>query len=356
MHARVRGARSPAGQAIVIMALSIGIIVMTAGMAVDGGYALVQRRGAQNTADFAAMAGARIVAIWIADNTTDGRDSNVRAAINAAIAANGGNPITYGAVNSPVYVSSSGSVLGYVGQGFIPSFSVGVRVTITRAWAPYFLRAFGFSNWTASATATARGGFYDGDPPGGMFPAGIAEAFFNNRQPCSGPVSSDPSSPCYPQKLTPGTLNVPGGFGWLKFGCEGYGLGQTSPANAGGCQTNLGFLQTQIGPPGQTFGCCTKVGLPGSPDLIGSLPGNKAAADCSALVASGATVPVAVWDYAGGTGSNAYYHIVGFTGFQILNCNGGKDLTGVWRQPFYLGPTTTAPGFAGAPLAVQLVR
>jgi hypothetical protein len=67
-------------------------------------------------------------------------------------------------------------------------------------------------------------------------------------------------------------------------------------------------------------------------------------------------LPIAVWDYAGGTGSNAYYHIVGYTGFQITDCNGGKDIEGVWRQPFWLGPTTTDPGFAGAPLAVQLVQ
>jgi hypothetical protein len=189
-----------------------------------------------------------------------------------------------------------------------------------------------------------------------MFPAGIAEAFFNNRQPCSGPVSADSHSPCKPQQLTPGTLNVPGGFGWLKFGCEGYGLGQTSPDNAGGCQVNTGFLQDQIGPPGKTYGCCDQVGLPGSLDRIGSLPGNKAAADCTALVASQETVPIAVWDYAGEEGSHAWYHIVGFTGFQITDCNGGKDLKGVWRQPFYIGPTTTTPGFAGAALAVQLVK
>jgi Flp pilus assembly protein TadG len=350
---RAPGAR---GQAIVVMALAISVIVGTVGMAVDGGYALVQRRSAQNTADFAAMAGARIVAIWIADNTTDGTDTNVRAAIDAAISANGGTAMSYGTLTSPVYVSSTGSVLGYVGSGSIPSFSVGIRVTTTRTWAPYFLRAVGITSWAASAGATARGGFYDGDPPGGMFPAGIAEAFFNNRQPCSGPVSTDPSSACYPRQLTPGTLNVPGGFGWLKYGCDGYGLGQASPANSGGCQNNAGFLQEQIGPPGKSFGCCTQVGLPGSADRIGSLPGNKASADCSALIASGETVPIAVWDYAGDSGSNAWYHIVGFTGFQVTGCNGGKDLTGVWRQPFYIGPTTTTPGFAGAPLAVQLVN
>src|SRR5688500_4850115 len=104
---RAPGAR---GQAIVVMALAISVIVMTVGLAVDGGYALVQRRSAQNTADVAAMAGARIVAIWIADNTADGTDTNVRAAIDAVISANGGAAMSYGTLTSPAYVSSTGSV------------------------------------------------------------------------------------------------------------------------------------------------------------------------------------------------------------------------------------------------------
>lgn len=352
-----RGPHRASGQAIVVMAAAIGVLVMAAGLAVDGGYALVQRREAQNTADFAALAGARIVAIWIADNHEDGTDANVKAAITASVATNGGAPITFGSTSGPVYVSASGSVLGYVGSGSIPSFSVGVRVTVSRPWTPFLLSVIGANTWTAGASATARGGYYAARIPGAAFPAGIAEAFFNNRQPCSGPINtSDEDDPCYPRQLTPGTLNVPGGFGWLKFGCDGYGLGQDPPANAGGCDPNKPFLQDQIGPPGKSYGCCDLVGLPGSLDRIGSLPGNKASADCSYWITAGTTLPVPVWDYAGGTGNNAWYHIVGYTGFQITDCNGGKDIKGVWRQPFYLGPTTTTPGFAGAPLAVQLVN
>ena len=151
-------------------------------------------------------------------------------------------------------------------------------------------------------------------------------------------------------------MNVPGGFGWLKYGCSGYGLGQESPANSGGCDPNETFLQEQIGPPSQSFGCCDVVGKSGSLDRIGSLPGNKAAADCSYYITNGTLVYIPVWDYAGGEGNNAWYHIVGYTGFQITDCDSGKTLQGVWRQPFFLGPTTTTPGFAGAPLAVQLVK
>ncbi len=352
MTERGRGAR---GQAIVMFALSLTVIVLLLGVAVDGGYALVQRRTSQNTADFAALAGARIVAVWIAGNSNDGNDSNAKAAITASNNVNGGAAITFGA-NGPAYVGSDGSVLGVVGQGWIPAATTGVRVIANRSWAPYFLRFVGMNQWTASATAIARGGWAASGPASALFPIGIAEAFFNNREPCAGPISGQVDDPCYPRHLTPGNLNVPGGFGWLKFGCAGYGLGQIAPANVGGCSNSKPFLQTEIGPPGNSFGCCTQIGLPGSNDFIGSLPGNKASADCSSWISQGATLPIAVWDYAAGNGSNAYYHIVGFTGFQITACNGGKDVEGIWRQPFYVGPTTPIPGFAGAALAVQLIQ
>jgi hypothetical protein len=99
-------------------------------------------------------------------------------------------------------------------------------------------------------------------------------------------------------------------------------------------------------------------GLPGSLDHIGSLPGNKVSADCSYWIDNEITVTVPIWDTAGGTGSNAWYHIVGFAGFQITACQGGKDVEGVWRKAFFTGPTTTTPSNPGVPqaLGVQLVR
>lgn len=343
------------GQMLVLFAFALTAIVMAVGLVVDGGYALAQRRASQNAADFAALAGARVVAEKIGGNSIDGKDANVQAAIITSINVNGGAAISFGWPDGPIYVDGDGAQVGYVGAGSIPSNAVGVRVGSSRTWKPFFLGIAGINSWSASATATARGGYYDGPPIGGAFPAGIAEAVFNGRSPCVGDPTSNVggSGACDPVHLTPGSLNVPGGFGWLKFGCDGYGLGQVAPANAGGCSNDKPFLQTEMN--GSSYGCCTAAGQ-GGPDLIGSLPGNKASADCSAIIASGATVTVAVWDYAGGSGSGAYYHVVGFTGWQITECHGGKDLEGVFRQEFFQGPTTTTPGFAGAPLAVQLIQ
>ena len=63
-------------------------------------------------------------------------------------------------------------------------------------------------------------------------------------------------------------------------------------------------------------------------DQIGSPQGNKVSADCSYYIDNQLTVAVPIWDIAGGTGQNGWYH-VGYTGFQLTNCTGGKDVEGV---------------------------
>jgi hypothetical protein len=344
---------------IVLFALVLTALVLVVGLIVDGGNALAQRRASQNAADFAALAGARIVAFKVSGDTVNGTDAYVQSAITNAVLANGGTTPTFAAPDGPRYIDDNGGMLGYVGSG-MPATASGVRVWASRTWTPYFVGMIGITSWTASAEATATGGFCDGCAPlpGSLFPAGISTAFFQTYPYCAGPISTDPTDPCYPQHLTPGNLNVPGGFGWLKFGCDGYGLGQEPPANIGGCRNDKPFLQDEIGPPSNSFGCCTVVGLPGSLDQIGSLPGNKASADCSYYIDNEITVTVPIWDTAGGTGQNGWYHIVGFAGFQITACEGGKDIEGVWRKAFFTGPTTSTPSTPGVPepLGVQLVR
>jgi Flp pilus assembly protein TadG len=352
------------GQILALFALSATVIILATGLVIDGGNALSQRRNSQNTSDFAALAGARIVAQWIDKDAVNGSDANVAAAITTTVNANGADPITFGAPNGPVYVDASGNTTGYVGKSAAgagpPPNTVGVRVSTNRTFPTYFLGIIGMGTMQASSTATARGGYAAGGPGGDVFPAGISLAFFQAYPFCTGEVGSSPD--CQPQNLTPGYLNVPGGFGWLTFGavgqCAGYGLGMSTTA---GCEQSTGFLDSEIGPPPNSYGCCSSVdGGPSTDahpiDRIGSLPGNKASAVCTYYIENKVTVTVPVWDTADNQGSGGWYHIIGFAGFQITACEGGKNLAGVWRKQFFLGPTTATPGQPFQQLAVQLIR
>ena len=77
------------GQAIALFALALSALVLGVAVVVDGGYAFAQRREAQNAADFAAMAGTRIVGQKLTNNPPGaGTANNVRNAIQSVLAAN----------------------------------------------------------------------------------------------------------------------------------------------------------------------------------------------------------------------------------------------------------------------------
>jgi hypothetical protein len=98
----------------------------------------------------------------------------------------------------------------------------------------------------------------------------------------------------------------------------------------GGCQMNQPFLDSQVGPPAQTHGCCTQVGLPGSVDLVSGLTGNEWA-DLSFYVNNQIPIWVPIYDGCSPcNGSNAAWHIVGFGALVLTgeDTQHGKWLTG----------------------------
>src|SRR5690349_10012012 len=120
------------GQILALFALTATVLILIVGLVIDGGNAHNQRRLSQNTSDFAALAGARIIAQWIGKDTVNGTDANVRDAIQVTATANGAAPLTFGAPNGPVYIDANGNVTGYVGTGAAgsppPNNTVGVKV------------------------------------------------------------------------------------------------------------------------------------------------------------------------------------------------------------------------------------
>lgn len=390
-----------------VLALFAGILiplVLLVGLAVDGGYAYVQRRAAQNGSDLASLAGANQIAVSLGDvgaGLAALHDCDVRTAIEGVLKANGAQPILaasdgsgspfYGGTSGPQYVSGAGAIVSPVTYdsscaNTIPSTAMGVQVGASRKWHTFFIGiAPGLSSWTASATSTARTGYLSTPPAGSVFPMGLDLSSFTQTAaghfvPCpsgSQPASLNLPGPTCPDQLlnsatTPSSQYSPGQFGWLKFGqannCAGYGLGMTNDGCPSGAPS--GYLQGEID--GNSHGCCS---APSGGVLPGVLPADQIQGfgghngnggdDCTTVIASRATYLLPVWDAisdkntanAGDKGNDVSYHITGFAGFQITGCSGANSATGVWRIPIFPGPTT-GTGTPGpfSILGVELVK
>jgi hypothetical protein len=312
---RRAGGSAQRGQVLALFAIALTAMVLGAAVVVDGGYAFVKRRAAQNAADFAAMAGTRVIGVSLIGRPAGaGTAANVEAAVDSVLAANDAELV------SARYVDEQGDAMGdVVGAARIPNGAFGVVVEARTEWRPFLLGILGVSDWATSSTATA---FTTGrSVGGGVLPLGIEDDTFDRLTACPVTALHD----CLEQNLTAGHLNIPGGFGWLKFGLQGTGgkcdwessLGMLPD---GGCETSQTFLDSQIGPPANSHGCCTAVGLPGSEDKIGSLTGNEWG-DLSFYIDNRIPIWIPVWggDHSGG--SNGYYDIVGFGAIVITGEN-----------------------------------
>ncbi|MEX1334017.1 MAG: pilus assembly protein TadG-related protein [Candidatus Limnocylindrales bacterium] len=305
-------AREPQrGQALTLFALALTAIVLASAVVVDGGYAYAQRRQSQNAADFAAMAGTRIIGSKLTGQPANaGTAANVRDAITSTLSANDSQLV------SARYIDHTGADLGDVTTAsIIPDDAFGIVVSARTNWEPFLLGAIGVTDWIAGAKATA---MTPGESKGGtVLPVGIDDVTYNALDDCD----ADVLGTCF-QSLTPGELIAEGNFGWMKFGLQGnggkcdwaYSLGMEAD---GGCQNNQPFLQSQIWPEPDAHGCCGPVGAPGpngevNENKIGALTGNEWG-DLSHYVDEKIPVWIPIYSGTGPKGgSNAYYEIVGF--------------------------------------------
>jgi hypothetical protein len=299
------------GQAFALFAISLTAIVLASAVVVDGGYAFAQRRQSQNAADFAAMAGTRIIGSKLTGQPAGaGTAANVLESVNSTLASNDSQLV------SARYIDFTGADLGDATTATsIPDDAFGLVVEARTNWEPFLLGSIGITNWIAGATATA---MTPGESKGGaVLPVGIQDTTYNALADCDAEVLGD----CF-QALTPGDLIAPGNFGWMKFGLDGnggkcdwgYSLGMLAD---GGCENNQPFLQSQIWPEPDAHGCCGPVGAPGpngevNENKIGALTGNEWG-DLSHYIDEKIPVWVPIYSGAGPSGgSNAYYDIVGF--------------------------------------------
>jgi Flp pilus assembly protein TadG len=205
-----------AGQIIVLFSIALVTIILFVGLVIDGGFAFLNRREAQNIADTAALAGTKVIADFYRNGAPSSTTSTtVYATIDAIAQANGclfetTTPCAWTAQ----FVDRSKNVLGPVvnAPSGLPPNTQGITVTVTRTPPTYFLGVIGQTTWTISAEATALTAQMTMAPNGILIPIGINP----------------------PQPLEPGQTYIltetgttrgggnspnfgPGNFGWLSW-------------------------------------------------------------------------------------------------------------------------------------------
>lgn len=154
------------GQAIVILAIVMVVLLLFAALAIDAGNAYTEKRAAQNAADAAAMAGARQLVLECAKQDMIVNDPSYTG--SGPIAANIVNQVrqmsTVNAQNANVavyYINANGARMGQV-QAPVPcqcaGGAKGVEVVVTSSTSSFLAGLMGQSTMGVEAQAKARYG------------------------------------------------------------------------------------------------------------------------------------------------------------------------------------------------------
>ncbi|HET92050.1 MAG TPA: hypothetical protein ENN99_15120 [Chloroflexi bacterium] len=161
------------GQVLVIMVFGLILLLVIAGLAIDGGTVFLERRRMQNAADAGALAGTRQLAQSICgEESAAATDAAVFDAVSEYVIDRnhaGGFEASYVRFEGRNVVQFSPRVL--VGSGVVPNGAAGVAVTATVTRSTYFMTLVGIHEAGAAAPATAVTG-----PPlmmGGLRPFGV---------------------------------------------------------------------------------------------------------------------------------------------------------------------------------------
>jgi len=312
------GAESQRGQALPLLAAGMIVLLLMAGLVVDGGNAFLNRREAQNTSDLAALAGTKV----ISDHYTDGgrSDSQVNAAISEIASRNGcGAGSATLCTWSATYIRPSGDSevqLGSVGSGSIPTGAQGVLVTVNRQPQTFFLGLVDQDVWDIEAEAvalTAR--IVKLVPPGQLLPIGID------------PPNID-FQPGGIYNLTQERHDAPGNFSFLSWDGD-----NSAPSLA----------YSLCNPDNEAF--TLPVWMDGDPGKSNS---SGVRACINKWIADGTTMLIPLWDEVRGTGNNVEYHLTGIAAF-VLTGYGQQavdNLTGRFVEYYQL---PTIPGSYGGP-------
>lgn len=315
---RQRGERSRGerGQILVIFAGGLITVILTVGLVIDAGNAFLNRRDGQNMADFAAVAGTKVVADYYV-KAPSFTSADVYNAISARMSANncrasGATPCTWTAS----FIDRNEAVLGPVvaTASGIPYNAQGVVVRVNLQPRTYFLGAVGQTTWTVTTDATALTARTTTAPPGELLPIG-----------------TNPPQPYETNKVYTLTDGYgPGQFGWLSWtGANATGILAASICNPDN--------------PAMTF----PTWVPGEP---GAHNGSDVRACLDRWIASGATLLIPIFDACQPcNGNNASYHVTGLAAFVLTGYDGsGPAITSLSGRFVEYSPLTFVPAGSGA--------
>lgn len=276
------------GQVLIIVAGGITTLLLLAGLVLDGGIALFNRRDAQNTSDIMALAGTKFVAD-IHQSKSPAQPSTW-AALSSSATANGciptgSVPCTWqawfvgGSGGGPVDIGPVTAASG------VPGNALGVRVAVNRQPETFLVGLAGINRWDVSTQATAVAEAPDTAPSGQLLPV----AFKND------PVGYQPGQV---YDITDGK-DAPGGFGYISW------TGSNDP-NA--------LANSICSPDNPAFSV---------PYVFAADPGKSNSDDVRACldkwINSAQTVLIPIYDTVTGTGNNAVYNIIGVAAFVVTS-------------------------------------
>jgi len=235
--------RSPRGQVLVIVAISMVLMVALVGLVIDGGYAWGQQRATQNATDATAEAGAVVLVQQLAGVTIT--DTDVWNAVAQSSTANGypsvdpstqctGGPPDGGAVGICAYytdvngndlTNDDGSLItvGTLGDTAPPTGAAGVDAKARKTIDTFIARVIGINTFDITTPATAVSGYV-----GGVCDSALGCAVLPVALPVS-LLSCQPGQPGYyytggaydkntsDPYVIPLCSNSPGNVGWLDW-------------------------------------------------------------------------------------------------------------------------------------------
>ena len=309
------------GQAIIVLAMSMVVLLLMGALAIDGGNMYVQKRQAQNASDAGAMAGARQVVFECAKQGLNPgpNEANIRNQITRLVTAN--KP---GATAQVYYVDSTGARVSQneVGTlGMVPCSctgrATGVEVVVNSTTPTFMAGLIGLKTFDVQTTARARYGAVS-QPSAGLYPFTRRNMAFTYNQEVTLRVLDDADA-------------MPGNFGWLTW--DG--------------SNNAAALVQALTPPGTS----KLYYNPGTPDnnwaanhddhvikpgkWMQGAPGNQNASGVRAqldwFISTQTPLTIPLYDAVDGNGSHSNYRVASFAAFVLKSYDftgNDKSMTG----------------------------